>query len=180
MNPIVVTMSGPEEIYVPALSNFEAGIAFLTVMNKLAPGITFGELAAAIDGTPGRMAGWWTDLKHAAGDIKDGVGDVLVDTGKYLAGAAGDSVRLVTDEKVIDGASRLGTAYATSGGSEGVRGVLGSAAQPVLDFISSLGASFKGQAAAASASPQSLFSANALPWVMGGGLLLVLLLRRSN
>lgn len=179
MNPLLVTMRGPGEIRIDELSNFEAGIAFLTLVNDLNPGVTFGELGRALD-DPETMAGLWSKLKKAASSVKNGVGDVLKSTADYVGGVAGSAVRLVTDEKVIDGASRLGTAYATGGGSEAVKGVLGggSAADQVIDFISNLGNTFKTQTAPMTQS--GMFNAGSLPWIIGGGALLVLLFGRGG
>lgn len=176
MNPLLVTMRGPGSLDVRNLSNFEAGIAFLTLLNQLAPGLTFGQLARAVDGGPERLSGWFTDLKKAVGSVKDGIGDVLKSTWETVGGSAGDAVRLVTDDKVIDGASRLGTAYATGGGSEGVRSILGGdggAVDQLLGFISNLGSSFKSQAAAG-APMQAGVMGGPLVWIIGGGLVLFL------
>jgi hypothetical protein len=191
MNPLLVTMRGQNGFDVRNLSNFEAGIAFLTLLNRLSPGITFGKLARSMDAAgAGLMAGWWTDIKKSAGDIKDGIGDVLKDTWDTIGGGAGDAVRLVTDEKVIDGASRLGTAYATNGGSEGVRSVLdgltgggggdASAVDKVMAFIASLGSSFKSKADGAGLNQAGMFSGAALPWLVGGGLVLFLVTGRRK
>jgi hypothetical protein len=128
------------------------------------------------------MAGWWTDLKHAAGDIKDGVGDVLKDTVSTVGSIGGDTVRLATDPKVISGASQLGAAYATGGGSSAVTGLLQSlgmsqgSANQVTDFISSLGDNFKTQSQLQAASMGGGGAmGGALPWVLAGGVVLVLL-----
>lgn len=183
MNPLLVTMRGPGEIDIPSLSNFEAGIAFLTLINRMSPGITFGQLAALID-TPERMGGWWTDLKRSVGDVKDGIGDVLKDTASAIGGGAGDAVRLVTDEKVLDAASRAATAYATGGGSEGVRNALGGTSggggmvDQFIGFISSLGSSFKG--VASNQASVGGVSSNVLPWALAGGAVLVVLFARPG
>lgn len=184
-DPLLVTMRGPNDLDVKSLSNFEAGIAFLTLVNQLSPGITFGQLAAAIDGDDSeRMAGW-SEIKGAATSVKNGIGNVLKDTVNYIGGKAGDAVRLITDEEVIDGASRIGSAYATNGGSEGVRGLLeslgggkgeGSNTEKILEMFSALGAAFKGNApddgiqTAGFAIPKT-----ALPWMVAGGGALILI-----
>lgn len=192
MNPLLVTMRGPGELNIPALSNFEAGIAFLTLLNRMSPGLTFGQLAAAMDAPAGRLAGWWTDLKKSVGDVKDGVGDVLKDTWDGIGETAGSAVRLVTDEKVLDGASRIGAAYATWGGSEGARdfmksiggggggGESGGAVDSLMNFISSLGSSFKSSASAQTMNTAGMFGGGALPWIIGGGLVLFLVTGRRK
>ena len=182
MDPVLVTMNGPRGLQVSNLSNFEAGIAFLTLVDRLSPGITFGELVRSMEVSE-YMAGWWTDLKKATSSVKDGIGDVLKSTMETVGSAAGSSVRLVTDEKVIDGASRLGTAWATGGGSEGVRSVLGGGnmADQLIGFISSLGDSFKAKSAPIEqASMGGGMNAAMLPWLIGGGALLVLLVGRRR
>jgi len=121
MNPLVVTMHGPGgQIDIRNVSNFEAGIAALTWANMLSPGITFGKLAQVADSLNAeRMSGLTSFFKgvgnaivSGAGNIKDGIGDILKDTSNAIGGNAGDAIRLFTDEKVIDGASRIGAAYA--------------------------------------------------------------------
>jgi len=170
-------MSGPTDFDVSSLSNFEAGIAALTLASQVYPGLTWGDLSNMLAGE--RMAGWWTDLKGVAGDIKDGVGDVLKSTGDFIGDKGGDIIRLGTDEKVIDGASRLGTAYVTGGGSEGARGVLesiglsGTSSDNIMDFLSSLGGIFKEKTGTQS----SVFGVDpkVLPWAIAGMAVLVLI-----
>ncbi len=174
-NPILVTMRGPARaLDVRTLSNFEAGIAALSLIGRMVPGLTFGQMAAMVD-RPQGMAGWWSDLKSAAGDVKDGLGDVLKDTAGFIGETVGSSVRLVTDEKVVDGASRIGAAYATSGGSEGVRAMLGGSStgnetvDGLLNFISSLGENFKAKADVQAASANtSLAGVPVWVWGIGG------------
>lgn len=185
MNPLLVTMHGENSLDVRGLSNFEAGIAFLTLVDKMVPGITWGQLddLARGYGAGDRLAGWWTDLKHAAGDVKDGIGDVLKDTVSTVGSIGGDTVRLATSPTVIAGASQLGAAYATGGGSSAVTGLLQSlgmsqgSANQVTDFISSLGDNFKTQSQMQAASMGGGGGAmgGALPWVLAGGVVLVLL-----
>lgn len=184
-NPLLVTMRGPAgEIEIPSMSNFEAGIAFLTLLNRLSPGITFGQLASVLDSPSGRMAGWnpLGDIYHAVGAVKDGIGDVLKDTASAIGGSAGDAVRLVTDEKVIDGAARLGTAYASNGGSEGVRSALGgggSVVDQLIGFVSNLGSSFKSNTPTMQADVGGL-PGGVLPWAIAGGAVLVILFARPG
>jgi len=180
MSGKLITMAGPSDVTLSSLSNFEAGLATLGLIARVYPGITFGKLASIADGQSEVMAGWLTDIGKVVGNVKDGIGDVLKDTASAIGGGVGGAVRLVTDEKVIDGASRLGTAYATSGGSEGAKGfldTLGSGGQSVIDFISSLGATAKNTEAAADGG----LPGGALPWVLGlgaGALVLVMVARK--
>ena len=178
-NPVLVTMRGPSRgLDVRTLSNFEAGIAALSLIGRIVPGLTFGQMAAMVD-RPDTMRGWWTDLKGAAGDVKDGIGDVLKSTANFVGGSVGDSVRLVASESVIDGASRLGAAYATGGGSEGVRTMLGgsnsgnSTVDSLINFVSSLGENIKAKADVQAASAGTSL-AGVPVWVWGiGGVLVV-------
>ncbi|HEX6827200.1 MAG TPA: hypothetical protein VF077_12855 [Nitrospiraceae bacterium] len=185
MNPLLVTMHGENSLDVGSLSNFEAGLAFLTLVDKMAPGITWGQLddLARGYGAGDRLAGWWTDLKHSVGDVKDGIGDVLKDTVSVVGGIGGDTVRLGTDPKVLSGVSQLGMAYATGGGSAGVSGLLQSlgmsagSANQVTDFISGLGDNFKSQnqLQAAGMGGGGGAMGGALPWIIAGGVIVVLL-----
>jgi hypothetical protein len=201
MNPVMVTLRGPGQIDLRDLSDFEAGIAFLALLNQLAPGIKFGELAALM--VDGRMAagfnlfravgnlvgdagsgvvniaeGAASGIYHGAGQIKDGAGGVLKDTFAASGKAAGDTVRLLTDEKVVDGIGRIGAAYASNGGSEGVRNLFkgSDVGESVLTFFSALGSSFKGMPS--NVAPSS--SPNWVPWAIGGAAIFatVLLVRK--
>lgn len=177
-----ITMQGPEKISIPMLSNFEAGILALHAANHYSPGITFGQLANAVDlARLEQMSGLTSFFKSVGnsvvstvGNLKDGLGDVLKDTGTYIGDKAGDAVRLVTDQKVIDGAASIGAAYATSGGSAGVKALLDGkggdtkSSNGVIDFISSLGAALKGQAAKAENAVNQSGMENYMPWLVGG------------
>lgn len=173
MNPLLVTMRGPGEIDIASLSNFEAGIAALSLIGRAIPGITFGDLVRM--NQDGRMGDLWTFTKRVGSAIGDTVSNVVDKVGSV----AGSAVRLITDEKVIDGASRIGQAYATSGGSEGVRSMFGGGAEgnQVVDFISQIGEFFKGVSGPGGQTQvASAGTANVTPWLLGGGLALVLVL----
>lgn len=188
MNPLLVTMHGGNSLDVRGLSNFEAGLAFLTLVDKMAPGITWEQLddLARGYGAGDRMSGWLTDLGHAVGQVKDGIGDVLKDTVSTVGSIGGSTVRLATSPNVINGVSQMGAAYATGGGSTAVTGLLqslgmsaGSASQ-VTDFISSLGDNFKAQNQLQAASVGGGGGLGALPWIIAGGVVLVLLVGRRR
>jgi len=178
-NPLLITMSGPGDVDLSQLSNFEAGILTLALIDRVYPGIRWRDLPAVAGGfRPEVLNGWLTNLTRAVGNVKDGVGDVLKDTANYVGGAFGDTVRLATDDKVIDGAARLGTAYATGGGSEGVRqlfaGDVGGAANSFLDFVSGLGEKAKGMTTAGAGG----MDMSVLPWAIGGAVVLALIFGR--
>jgi hypothetical protein len=174
-NPLLITMAGPGDIDLSEVSNFEAGIATLVLINKLYPGIKWGDLpvlAALRSGEP--MKGWLTDISRSVGNIKDGIGDVLKDTFTTVGGGLGDATRLVTSAPVMDAATRAGAAYATGGGSEAARGVLGqmfgssgdaadAQISQLMDFISGLGSTAKGTTASGTGA-----GFNILPWALGG------------
>jgi len=179
MKNSLISMAGPTDFDVSKLSNFEAGIAALMVAAQVYPGLTWGDVARLTAGE--KMGGWWTDLKHVAGDVKDGVGDVFKGVGDWVGDKGGEVVRLGTDEKVIDGASRLGTAYATGGGSEGARGFLeqlglsSDSSGSIMDFISGLGDSFKGGSGDGVNKSSILgMDAKVFPWAVAGVAVLVL------
>ena len=44
MRNALISLSGPGEIDLSKLSNFEAGIAFLTIVDQAYPGITLSQL----------------------------------------------------------------------------------------------------------------------------------------
>jgi len=170
--PALITMQGPRRpgagaFDISKMSNFEAGVATLVLINDVYPGARFSDLpniAARVSAEP--LAGWWTSLKSGLGDIKDGIGDVLKDTFSTVGGGAGDAIRLASDPKVIDAASRAGSAYATGGASEGAR----SMGDKIFDFISTLGSSAK------SATDPGVgdTTKSILPWALAGGAVLLL------
>jgi len=175
-NPLLITMAGPGDIDLSNVSNFEAGIATLALINKLYPGVKWGDLPTLAAMAPGNsMRGWLTDIGKTIGNIKDGVGDVLKDTFTTVGGGLGDATRLVTSAPVMEAASRAGAAYATGGGSEAARGVLGqmfgssgdaadAQISQLMDFISGLGSTAKGSAGGAATGG----GVNILPWALGG------------
>jgi hypothetical protein len=178
-DPVLVTMAGPgrKPLDIGQMSNFEAGIATLAMIDAVYPGIRWKELPGLAVGVRPETMGWnpFRSIYKAAGEIKDGIGGTLKDAFDYIGGAGGDAVRLVTDEKVIDGATRLGTAYASGGliGGEG-----GGPLDTVMKFISGLGASAK---QAFPSNQAGMFGGgNALPWVLGGGVVIALLVGRRK
>jgi hypothetical protein len=179
MNPLLVTMSGPEKIDLQKLSDFEAGIATLVLIDKMYPGIKFKDLESLANSDS--MSGWWTDAKKAVGSAASGVGNIVSSAVGMVGNTSGSAVRLLTDTKVIDGASRIGTAYATGGGSEGVKGffnslgMTGATSQGAaggiddfISFISGLGSSAKDKDAGN--------KPNYVPYLIGGGALLLVVL----
>lgn len=194
-NPTMVTMSGPLSFDASELNDFEAGIAFLALVGQTYPGAKFSDLPMiAMQGE--RMEGWLTDIRKgvtkAVTSVKDGIGDTLKSTFNIAGDAAGSTVRLLTDEEVLDGASRIGAAYATYGGSEGVNqmfsggggsgGESGNMGSQVMDFISKLGGVFKGGGGPMQTASMGAggLPGGAMPWLIGGGVVLALLVTRGG
>lgn len=139
------------------LDDQSAGIYALHVLTTIYPGITWGEIMKRAAGGP-VLGGWLTDLKKAVGGTISDIGDKLGEWG-------GSAVRLITDEKVADGLTRYGTAYATSGGSEALKSLLGPSLGPkVSDFLTALGSGFKGNLASS-----QLIPGIQNKWLMIGG-----------
>jgi len=115
-----VMMGPPGSIFMDPTgkSDFDAGLLALYAATRLNPGLRWSDFQR-----PQRMAGWWTDLKKAAGDVKDGIGDVISDTVDMVARKGGDTVRLATDDSVAGTLSRVASAIATGGASEAAGGI---------------------------------------------------------
>jgi len=164
-------MSGPGDVAIDKMSNFEAGLAFLGVLNQLYPGIRFNQLRELAAGREVETMGGFSlnpmdafrSIKKVVGDIKDGAGDILKDTFDAVADKGGDAVRLATDEKVVNGATQLYSNYLTGGLNP----------DELMNFVTNLGAQTKAKAAAASGA----LPGGILPWALGaGGLVLVLVM----
>jgi hypothetical protein len=135
-------------------SDFDAGLMAMAAIARMMPGITWGDLMR-MGQNPQAMAGWWTNLKKAVGDVKDGIGDVLSDTIGLIGRKGGQVVRLASDEKVASTISRAGAAYSSGGLSEALASLTGGQA----DVVEGAGASYK----------RAFGGINwSNPWVIGG------------
>jgi len=201
MTARLITMAAPaseQDIDISDLSDYEAGLAFLGMVNQIYPGVTMRQLGQLAYGnrieTMGRSF-WERQLSHvsdalsptktfnkvktAVGDIKDGIGDVLKDTFDATADAGGSIVRLFTDKKVVDGLNSSYESFTSSGGILGAVGgsSLSEGASNFVTFLTNLGNKAKANANAASTSM-------GLPdWAIPvgiGGVALILLLRRRR
>jgi len=166
----ITTLQGPAKSVLDprGLSDTEAGILFLGIAGKVFPGLTWRGMFTDKNGMAG-MFDWvsdsWDKMVEVAGEIKDGTGDVLADTFDYLGDKAGDTIRLLTDEEILDAASRAAQAYASGGASEALRALTPEQQQ----VIQAAGVSYKNQWGAAG----DLFK-NPVVWVVGGVALLSL------
>lgn len=135
-------------------SDFDAGLLFFGAVARMMPGLKWDDLLQ-----PHFMAGWWTDLKHSVGDVKDGIGDVLKDSVSTIGSVGGDTVRLAASPDVAGAIQRAATAYATGGASEG--------ANSLMDSIKSIFTPQGQQVVqAAGASYKQSYGLN--PWIIGG------------
>lgn len=122
------------------------------------------------------------------------IGDAFDATGDKIA----DAVRVFTSKKVIDGLNSSYSSFSQSGGITGAIGgglfnsgagggdAAGADGQQsgsmggIWDFIVNLGAGAKAKLSAASASDAGGIPGGPLPWVLAGGVVLVLMLRRRG
>lgn len=198
----IVTLAGPRPaLDIRELSNYEAGLAFLGTVNQLYPGIKIKHLHQLAYGNRPETMGrkWWEKvggalnpvnhfdtIKTTVGEVKDGIGDVLKDSFDATADAGGSLVRLLSDEKVIDGINSSYESFTSSGGVSGAvvgdwggdwtggeggeEGGIQQAGKKFFDFIVQAGASAKKKANAASVGGE--FPSWALPVGIGAVVLL--------
>jgi hypothetical protein len=154
-------------------NDFDAGLLFFAAVSRMYPGITWDDILQ-----PQRMAGWLTDLGHAVGNVKDGIGDVLKDTVSTVGDIGGSTVRLAADPAVASAITRAGSAYATGGASEGANSIMAA----LGNIFSPQGQQVVSQAGAAYKQNVGGFSFSN-PWVLGGtaaaaALLLILVVKK--
>ena len=203
--PLLITMNGPDSVQVENLSNFEAGVLFLSLVNATYPGIKLSEMMQLSTMEPvvmgrtflerqlGNLSKAGTKLGNAlvstTGNIKDGIGDVLKDSVNLIGTVGGSAVRLAADPAVSDLAIRAGSAYATGGGSEGVKGVIeqmtggknpngkpNSLADGIMDWISGLGQTTKSTVKDSKSSTPTWL----VPVGIGGAVILAIALMRKK
>jgi len=164
------------------LDDPEAGIMFLKAITEAYPGITWGELlnfrrSGLAEQPPPQLAG----IGDFFGRQWDNFTDAVSDTGDKLGEWGGDIIRLVTDKEVVDGVSRYGTAYATGGGSEGIRAFMenlgGGDPSQIMDFLGNIGR--QGKTAIAGTGQQLIAGVDNKYLMMGaaGLILLVLIIK---
>jgi len=205
MTARLITMASPAsaaEVDILDLSDYEAGLAFLGMVNQIYPGVTMRQLGKLAYGnrieTMGRS--FWerqvshvsdalsptktfNKVKEAVGDIKDGVGDVLKDTFDAIGDAGGSALRLFTDQKVVDG---LNSSYESFTSSGGILGAVGgkSISEGVSDGVDSFGSFITNLGSKVKANTASVSASMGIPdWAIPvgiGGVVLLLLLRRRK
>ena len=156
------------------LSDIDAGIQALYAIDYLNPGVTFGDLISqsenSLSGNPLGDFGNW--IKKTTSDGIDKLGNI-----------SGSTIRLLTDKEVRSGLQDYAAAYATSGGSAAIQGMLGgeedqSAIGQVMGFLGGLGKSSKQQVRQAGYGGISGIDPKLLMLGGGGLILLVLLLKK--
>jgi len=107
------------------LNPMDRGVYLLSMVAKIFPGITWGQMYEVAYSNDERLMGWWTDTKKFIGrqtnNVKDGLKDGLDVLGEY----AGDFVRLISDDEVIQAIQSYGQAYATNGASFALEDITG-------------------------------------------------------
>lgn len=176
MRDELMVMNGPGNQIDPLkLNDFEAGVFFLGSVDKMKPGITFGELMSIGEQTS--MSGFdlFRMTGNLLGDAKDLIGEVARGTGSMV----GSTVRLLTDEQVINGLTKGAAAYSSGGASGGIQGM-----------IEKFGSVFKGVAGGGSGGVGNRPDGAGFDWSMnnpivwgigiGGSALIYLLLRAGS
>lgn len=129
------------------LSDIEAGLIVLDAIAVIYPDLTWNDFrpenwpltkklihqeheSSKLAGKCGscQMSGrCWNPANWAecSGNLVADVADVYVDSIDYIGDKSGDAIRLFTDEEVLDGMMKLGTAYMSGGQSELLGGILG-------------------------------------------------------
>jgi len=133
MKAQLTTLQGPARGEIPdvrKLSDFEAGLFFLKMLDDVQPGFTWKDFLSVGNmlGCPGcafmaGKCGDW-DLFCKTQNLVGDVIDVIGDSANWLADKGGDLVRLATDEEVFSTVTRALTAYASGGGSEALKLIL--------------------------------------------------------
>lgn len=149
------------------LSDQDAGVWALYFIDRMYPGITWGDILSAKQKLGKK---WW----ERAGSM---IGNGLSDIGDKIGDWGGSAIRLVTDQTVRDGLKDYAAAYVTGGTSAGIQGLFKELNLPDFlksDLLSSLGRNTKIQAASAGQLIEGLD--NKILLLAGGGILMVFML----
>lgn len=144
------------------LSDFDAGIVTLQAIGEYFPGLTWDDfrpefwpltkklinkearkfkMSGCSDCSGCSMSGkcrWWAPQNCALNLVSD-IKDTVVDAVNWIGDSGGDVIRLVTDEDVLDGASRIVTGVATGGTSELLNSLISGLGGKSKDDIDSSG-----------------------------------------
>ena len=203
MTQKLVTLTGPaaeqaEKAEFLNISNLEAGVKVLEAIGNVFPELSFNDF---------RPENWHITKKLLKDEVKfsgpctgcqkmghckawhphhcdwgntgDDIGNRLNDVASFIGDNAGDAIRLLTDEEVLDGAIQIGSAIATSGGSVGFSELMeslagdGGAGDVINSILGRLGGKAKSDIDAAA------FSFKDIPkeaLYIGGGLIGIVLL----
>jgi len=96
------------------LDDIDAGILTLYWIDKMYPGITWGDIIKATH----KMGAKWYER------IGQTIGNAISDTGDKLGDWGGDAIRLVTDKEVMEGVQYYGQTYATGGKNMALDGMI--------------------------------------------------------
>lgn len=176
MSNALITLSG-KGASVPDISkldNFSAGLVWAEIANAIKPGVTFGELL--LD-SPEVLNGLWDDIYTGIGNVKDAVGGTIKDAFNFTGEKTKDILMTLTDEQILDAASRAAMAYSTGGTSEAAKG-------PLDTLLSTIGGIFKTKVSSGGVDLGAVDKSGMekyLPWALGGiGLIVVLKLMSGS
>lgn len=145
------------------LSDIDAGIWALYRIDRMYPGITWGDIRRARKGIGKQKLGRrWFEFGKLLSDIGD-------KTGEW----SGDVIRLLTDREVREGITQYASGFATGGVSTGIQGFLGQLGSGFPDLMKSNLLRSLGQTAKGELIPGI---PNYYLAIGGGGLLFMLLL----
>lgn len=160
------------------LNDIEAGIWALYWIDKMYPGITWGEIYAATHG--GQMGRSWFGRTFSS--VGSFIGTGISDIGDKLGEWSGDSIRLLTNTEVREGIIQYAeSATPTKRATDTARDFLRQTGDMVPDSLKEklLGSLGKKAKTAAAAAPQLISGVdNKYLYIGGGALLLLLFLAR--
>jgi hypothetical protein len=157
------------------LDDVEAGIWFLYWLNKMYPGVTWGDIYNATHNDKlGRS--WFGRTFSSIGSF---IGTGVSDMGDKMGEWSGDAIRLLTDREVSEGIGQYAQIASTSGTSEGIKGFLGQLGGLMPDTLKNKLLSSLGQNVKTASAPQLIQGVdNKVLYIGGGALLLILLIAR--
>jgi len=165
---------GLENVDPWTLSDQEAGVQLLYILEKNNPGMTWGDFfKCAFDDKIDPVAMGFNPFKNLGRKIKN----LTVDTVNFIGAKSGSAIRLLTDKQVRDGLMQYGAAYASGGASMGAQGLFDQLLNPeaAAGLLGKLGQQNKINYASAG----GLGNINPM-YLMGGAGLLILVVLLSG